>query len=417
MGTLAANVVLNKLNSMASSTLTLGSGSYDLLDSIDYSYVAKVVEKGINTLVTSKGLITDLGIGFGSGSNSIVTVKAESIRNFTADLGAGNDVLNIIGNVENASILFGQWLDDGSSTQAFVPQDSGSNRLDIRGDLGGGLGASANLFTDSEYSDGRSQITGDNGKDTVSISGEVQDTNFYLAGGNDSLLIGGASKDVYVNTGAGNDIVEFRGTTGNIIVQTDDGNDTVIFKQNLYGQISDVTSAVELGAGNDSLTLANGASYAEINTGSGKDTMRLTGTFDTTEFYLGDGVGDSISISSNSRFYDSNFGSINTVGDTLIVGSGSSWTNSDISFDSGKDSLVFGSNSSFIDSNISLGDNADTLVFGSNTIFDNTTIDLGNDNATDVLRFGSDFQYEDVTFVGYDSNIDRIYIGGELYLV
>jgi len=402
MGALAANVVLNKLNLMASSTLTLGSGSYDLLDSIDDSYVAKVVEKGINTLVTSKGLITDLGIDSGSIDNSIVTVKAASIENFTADLGAGNDVLNIIGNVENASILLGGQANKVEGVEDF--RLIGNNRLDIRG----------NLASDEKL--GRNQISGAAGKDTVSISGLVQDTNFYLAGGDDSLFIGGASKDVYVNTGSGNDIVEFRGTTENIIVQTDSGNDTVIFKQNLYGQISDVTSAVELGAGNDSLTLANGAFYAEINTGSGKDTMRLTGTFDTTEFYLGEGDGDSISISSNAKFYDSNFGSINTVGDTLIVGSGSSWINSDISFDSGKDSLVFGSNSSFIDSNISLGDNADTLVFGSNTMFDNTTIDLGNDNATDVLRFGSDFQYEDVTFVGYDSNIDRIYIGGELYL-
>jgi len=387
MGTLAANVVLNKLNLMASSTLSLGSSSYEFLDPI-----IKVVDKGSNTLLTSNDVIKDLGIGSGSSTNSIVTVKAASIENFTADLGAGSDVLNIIGNVTNASILFGD-----------LNTDTGNNRLDIRGDL-----------TSDENFD-RNQISGAAGNDSFKISGSVIDTNFYMAAGNDSLVIGAAAEDVYVNTGAGNDLVEFRGTTNKIIVQTDLGNDTVIFRNELIGEknYNDVTASVELGAENDSLTLANGASYAEINTGSGKDTMRLTGTFDTTEFYLGDGVGDSISISSNSRFYDSNFGSINTVGDTLIVGSGSWWTNSDISFDSGKDSLVFGSNSYFIDSNISLGDGADTLVFGSSTVFDDTTIDLGDDSDIDVLRFGSDFEYDNVTFVGYDSN-DIYYIGNTM---
>ena len=394
---------------MASSTLSLGSGSYSLLDSLEV--VGKVVQRGDNALVTSEGVITDLGIGSVSSVssiNSIVTVKAASIENFTADLGAGNDVLNIIGDVSNASILFGNLT------------SVGNNRLDIRGSLTSDSNVLSILDDPDSYykagsteeNIGRNQISGAAGKDTVSISGAVQDTNFYLAGGDDSLVIGGAAIDVYVNTGVGNDVVEFRGTTENIIVQTDLGNDTVIFRNELIGEnnYDDVTASVELGAGNDSLTLANGASYAEINTGSGKDTMRLTGTFDTTEFYLGEGNGDSISISSNSKFYDSNFGSINTDGDKLIVGSASLWDNSDISFGLGNDSLVFGSNSTFTDSRISLGAGADTLVFGLSTTFDNITIDLGDDSDIDVLRFASDFQYDGVTFVGYDSN-DIYYIG------
>ena len=402
---------------MSVSTLSLGSSTYELLDGLG----ATAVNKGSNTLISSKNVITDLGIDGFSQANSNLTIKAASIQNFTADLGAGNDVLNIIGNVDSASILFGN------------QSDTGNNRLDIRGDLTASSSVLADLDDPlSEYTDnynfetfgdviGRNQISGAAGNDSFTISGIVKDTNFYMAAGNDSLVIGGAAEDVYVNTGSGNDLVEFRGTTNNIIVQTDSGNDTIIFRNELIGKenYDDVTAAVELGAGNDSLTLANGASYAEINTGSGKDILRLTGDFTSTEFYLSDSVslntfGDSISISSNSEFYDSNFSSINTLGDTLIVGSYSSWNDSDINFADGNDSLVFGSNATFIDSRISLGDGADSLVFGSSTIFENTTIDLGEDDLVDVVRFSSQDDYNDVEFIGYD-DADIYYIGAVQY--
>ena len=409
---------------MPVSTLSLGSNAYQLLDGLDPTLDATVVAKGSNTLISSKNEIAELGIGTTvNQTNSNVTIKAENIKNFTADLGAGNDALNIIGNVDSASILF------GSQT------DKGNNRLDIRGDLTASSSVLADLEDPlSEYTDdvigsetfgdfiGRNQISGAAGSDSFKISGIVEDTNFYMAAGSDSLVIGGAAEDVYVNTGAGNDLVEFRGTTNNIIVQTDSGNDTVIFRNELEGK-GNVTAAVELGAGNDSLTLANGASYAEINTGSGKDILRLTGDFTNTEFYLsgtapGDSfpnTGDSISISANSTFYDSNFGSINTSGDTLIVGSNSLWVNSDINFGDGSDSLVFGSNATFTDSRISLGDGADTLVFGSNAIFDNTTIDLGDDGDMDVLRFSSQSDFERVVkFIGCD-NSDVYYIGSDIF--
>ena len=405
---------------MPVSTLSLGSNTYELLDGLG----ATAVTKGSNTLISSENVITYLGIGGDYQPISNVTIKAASIQNFTADLGAGSDALNITGNVDSASILFGN------------QSDTGNNRLDIRGDLTAGssvLGNLNNSYTDYSsptYGEviGRNQISGAAGNDSFKISGIVEDTNFYMAAGNDSLVIGGAAEDVYVNTGSGNDLVEFRGiTNNNIIVQTDSGNDTVIFRNELTGDISsnDATSAVELGAGNDSLTLANGASYAEINTGSGKDTLRLTGSFDNTEFYLSDSAypntsaspnnsGDSISISSNSMFYDSSFSSINTLGDTLIVGSNSGWNNSDIYFADGNDSLVFGSNATFTDSRISLGDGADTLVFGSSTIFSDTTIDLGGDDLIDVVRFSSQSDFDDVQFIGYDDN-DIYYIGAVQY--
>lgn len=394
---------------MPVSTLSLGSVSYQLLDDLG----ATAVIKGNNTLISSEYQIADLSIGNNSQTNSNVTIKAEGIQNFTADLGVGNDALNIIGDVENASILFGQWNPSTVDSSIFVPGDSGSNRLDIRGNLGD---------INSKPSD-RNQIAGAAGNDSFKISGSVVDTNFYMAAGNDSLIIGGAAVDVYANTGSGNDLVEFRGTTNNIIVQTDSGNDTVIFRNELIGEdnYDDVTAAVELGAGNDSLTLANGASYAEINTGSGKDILRLTGSFTNTEFYLSGpkdtlnlNTGDSISISSNSIFENSSFSSNNTLGDTLIVGSNSLWINSDIYFADGNDSLVFGSNATFTDSMISLGGGNDTLVFGSSTMFRDTTIDLGDDDFIDVVRFSSQDDYNDVEFIGYDDT-DIYYIGATQY--
>lgn len=166
--------------------------------------------------------------------------------------------------------------------------------------------------------------------------------------------------------------------------------------------------------------LAAGANGAEINTGSGFDTLRLAGSFTNTAFHL-DGVlegynfvgADSITVATQSYFEDTDFSSSNTSGDTLVVGSNTTWLDSNLYFGSGGDNLVFGSNTNFLSSEIpsviSLGSGADTLVFGSGSSF-NGAIDLGDDFGIDIIRFADDFDISGLTITGAGDG-DVLFIG------
>ena len=152
-----------------------------------------------------------------------------------------------------------------------------------------------------------------------------------------------------------------------------------------------------------------------VNTGSGSDTVRLSGFVGSTDFYLDgssgssqseDDEGDLLTLSNGTIFdnvsVSSSFSGID--GDTMVVGAQSLFEDSEFILSSGNDSLVFGSDFVDFGSYINLGSGADTVVFGSNALLDGTVIDLGSDNQEDLIRFDS---WED-----FDSNIDYITIEG-----
>jgi hypothetical protein len=173
--------------------------------------------------------------------------------------------------------------------------------------------------------------------------------------------------------------------------------------------------------------LSSGATYAEFNTGSGNDTVRLTGTFERSSFHL-DGArepidsvnfgifsgGDLITASSGTQFYNASFTSSNESGDTLLVGTGAIFSESEVFFGSGDDSISFGSGSSIFDATFSLGGGSDTLVFGSGSILDNVLIELGDDVDIDLVRFSDTVSLDGVTIRGAGTG-DILYIGADQY--
>jgi hypothetical protein len=166
--------------------------------------------------------------------------------------------------------------------------------------------------------------------------------------------------------------------------------------------------------------MQNGSYSAQINTGSGLDTLRLTGDFESTDFHLdgldslaqpgSDDGGDLLTLSAGTDFYDVSLTSSNADGDTMIVGARSRFDDSSFVFGAGADSLVFGSG--FIDeySLLDLGAGADTVVFGSGSFLDGTTIDLGGDNDADLIRFSTFEELKFVTIEGAGEN-DVLFIG------
>ena len=396
---------------MPASTLALGQSSYELLD-IDTGSTAEnvsVSKRGASALIRSNepgnAPIENFGIGFKSDniSDSVTNDNINilgNLNNFTANTGSGRDALNINGNLNDVQLI----LDD---------QDSGkeqfNDRLYIRGDV---------KSSDSNNSNFRNGIWTGGGNDTVRISGQVTDTNVHLGDGNDSLLVDGSSERFYVNGEQGRDYIELRDPANDAIIQAGDDNDTVVLRGNLFGtgnsEISKSdyrTAAVDLGAGNDSLVLGGGSENAQINTGSGSDTVRLFGFVGSTNLYLdgssqSENDGSDLLIISDGTIFDNislSSSSNGTDGDTMVVGARSNFYNSEFLLGAGNDSLLFGSDFFDLDSTIDLGSGSDTVIFSSAS-FDGTVIDLGSDNQADLIRFDS---LED-----YNSDFSKITIKG-----
>lgn len=387
---------------MPASTLALGSSYYELLDQVSVS------QSGKSTLIrntNADGIAPIEGLGI-AGTSGIENVSLRgNVEDLFVNLGGSRDTLNVLGDIENAQILLDEEL-NGAEVSG-----QGNDLLNISGSLTSSQGS-----TNSIWAGG--------GNDTIRIAGLVENTQIHLGSGDDSLVIGDNASDVYVAGAGGLDYIEFRGMATDVIVNLGDDSDTVVFRQEFAGDSFDddifATAAVELGGGNDSLILSSGARNAEINTGSGNDTVRLTGTFDSASFHL-DGTlesnligGDLITASSGTQFYNTSFTSFNLNGDTLLVGTGAGFLDSEIFFGSGDDSISFGSGSSIFDATFSLGGGADTLVFGSGSILGNVLIELGDDYDIDLVRFSDTVSLDGVTIRGAGTG-DILYIGADQY--
>ncbi len=465
---------------MASATLSLGSAGYDLLEAISSPADSQLsVKKSGNAhqikstttdntieglgIITSealdqvdpdfeswerKGGSTDQNSFFGKDNVNIFA----NVSDFQAALGSFADTLNIFGDVSGSTIE----LDSSDTVGNF------NDILNIQGSL---------KSIDGDLNSVDNEIYAGSGNDTIRIAGSAENANIFLGFGNDSLVISGAATNVDVKGDEagfinGNDYIEFRAAATDVRVQSGGGNDTVIFSKGLDSSSLDLTSdstyssdyslstpltglsAVELGSGNDSLVLGKGTySDASFNTGSGTDTVSIgSGSFTNVKFQLDgnwdtdyegyegsednnasnfDG-GDKLTTAANSWFTSSEFSSNNSLGDTLVFGSGNIFSDTNVYLGQGNDSIVFGGGSSFANylatnSTISTGFGADTIVFGSSSIFNgNFNLDLGNDDAVDVVRFGVNNQFlpNDLTsefrIIGAGDN-DMLFVGAQAY--
>ena len=454
---------------MASATLSLGSAGYDLLEAITSSSDSQLNVKrsgnahqirstqqdntidglGLTTGLLEQSADDDWTRKAGSTATTQQTILNSSnvnifanVSDFQAALGSNADTLNIFGNVI------------GSTIELDSPDTSGifNDILNIQGSL---------TSIDGDLTSVNNEIYAGDGNDTIRIAGSAQNANIFLGFGNDSLVISGAATNVDVKGDEkyglnGTDYIEFRDAAKDVRVQSGGGGDTLIFSKGLDSSSQDLgsdstysesystpltgLSAVELGSGRDSLVLGKG-SYrdATFNTGSDADTVsigggdftnvkfQLDGNWDT-DSYGGneenfDG-GDKLTTAANSWFTSTEFSSNNSLGDTLVFGSGNIFDNTSFYLGQGNDSIVFGSGSIFnnysaTDSTISTGYGADTIVFGSSSSFNgNLTLDLGNDGFSDVVRFGVNNEFSPNTsefrIIGADES-DMLFVGAVAY--
>ena len=231
--TLSISGSVSKLNyrgGVDSDTVTLGATSESRFWMGD----------GTNTL--SLGSSSSVGYSGGTGTDTI-TIKGNVNNNSTFNIGSGDNSIKITGNAEQT------WIGVSNNDQGFA--QSGNDTVTIGGNfIGKGTGSEViNLGA---------------GRDSVTISGKLQDSNIQMGDDNDSVTI--------------------RGTIdGSNIIDAGKGDDVIT----VTSQINSRNTQLIGGEGDDTFTVQyfRGDNNNAVSGGTGKDTLNITGN--NNQFIVG----------------------------------------------------------------------------------------------------------------------------------
>ncbi|MEH8125906.1 calcium-binding protein, partial [Gallibacterium anatis] len=257
--------------------------------------------KGLNPNETNMGNAKEIGtrIDLGNGENTL-SISGSVLR------------LNYLGGTDSDTVTLGAtsesrfWMGDGTNTLSL-----GSNSSSIG-------------------------YSGGTGTDTITINGSVNNNStFNIGSGNNSITITGNAEQTWI------------GVSNNDQGFAQSGNDTVTIGGSLTGKGIE-TEVINLGAGQDSVTISGELRESLIRMGDGNDSITIRGiTYDSNR--IDAGKGDDVITVTNQ---------INSTNTHLIGGEGNDTftvqyfrgdNNNAVSGGTGKDTLnITGNNNQFI---------------------------------------------------------------------
>ena len=193
------------------------------------------------------GLSNGSSLELGDGNDSVIIRELTSA---TISTGAGNDTVEITQGEDDLR------YDAVLNGKIFMGEGNDALTISHSGDVV--PYTVAQIYTDRDSPDGPAY----NGDDEVTINGDFYGS-IYTDGGNDSVLIRGESGS-YWDPSSG---AVFK------TIDLGDGNDTLT----VLGDLNNVT--VDTGSGNDVLNVGS-VSYSDITLGSGNDILRINGSPD-----------------------------------------------------------------------------------------------------------------------------------------
>ena len=375
---------------MASSTLSLGSSAYELLEALDPSKSsddAKIRDRGngnVDLLSATNGAL----IGDSTATGNGIGIQAAALSN-------GMDV-KVFGASDELKFTAADVVADGTESGSDAAADKvrlfgNAEKLELQ--TGGGADNIAALrdATNAKISTG-------SGDDTLRIGGKADGSLISTGTGDDNILVGRASDGIDIVAGAGDDTVTFNNkftTSGTLRTESyDDGTGGTATTQ--------FSNLIDLGAGNDQLTArdgieATGVARYRVAAGEGNDTITFGANSDSEGVDLLTQAGsDSIVLGQSITDSTINFGAdtnSSNLGDTLVLGSGGSMINTTItSGNAGGDSLVMGGYVSYDNSTFTsqFGSGADNIDFSNGTAdFAGSLWNLGGGNDTLTLNGSS----------------------------
>ena len=388
--------------SMHNSTISLGAGNDEVTMSSVYS---GNLYGFIQTTLYGKSIL-DTGAG-----DDKVTLKGNvtgtNKKNMSAvNLGAGQNILNVEGNLAYATIAGGAGKDivsiigenggtygvDGTATlqpaqisYATINLGAGDNELAI-GDVAGEQNGAGSEIT-------YSSVTLGAGNDTAQIIGHLDSSTIKDAGGNNAITLSSTTAEGIILTnssvtlGSGHDTLQIlaSGTDGKAIfgssgVSTGAGDDLVEIAGDVHSQVAKAVN-INLGAGNNTLTIDGDVgfmtylvdrdnytwaspttnNYVTITGGAQSDDIAVTGTISGATVNAGAG-NDSVTIGK-------------TLGDKAILAGGK-----------GKDTLnVAGIATEVMTDQYLLDTSSTTLVGSSGKISGFEVLDVGSNDGLSTL--------------------------------
>jgi Ca2+-binding RTX toxin-like protein len=293
----AGDDIVNILNlqTLQQAAINLGDGN-DQLNVTGTDGLVKVVAGfGADTLLLN-GVSTQISDAGGNNLINIDNHELITVANNIVRLGAGDDVLNL--------------SSDGTSSLSL---GDGNNQLEI---IGNGVN-SVSAGVDNDYvlilGDSTNKLNLGAGDNLIDIQGNTSNTittgvgndvihvqngdNIIRAGDGDNFITLGVGTQNIV-TGSGNDKIEL--SSGNVTLNSGAGNDEVKLNQTVAS-----INTLNLGVGDDVLTLNGACGSSTINGSTGNDNFNIQ----NSAVKLSDGGGDNRLYIDNSAM----IGDINTI--------------------------------------------------------------------------------------------------------
>ena len=283
----------------------------------------------------------------------------------------------------------------GLTTNLFASLGQGSDTLSLRG-----TAESAQILLD-DSPERAGYVPSLSGNDQFTASSLTGNSYVWAGGGDDTIRVTGSADGALFDLGDGNDVLRVSGSSAGLNVAAGAGDDSLQFNGGV-GSADGSTSRIDAGAGNDTVVINGGVVNTDVFLGLGNDSLVVRGGGEA--FGVDADVGsDTIALSGD--FTDAYLGLGG--GDRVRVDGSFSGS---VESTSSADTLVFGSYSNVSSSVFAMGDGNDSLVFGA--VLADTLIDLGAGD--DTIVFGAYSAMLETTLDLSGGGADQIYLATDL---
>ena len=223
--------------------------------------------RGNNTLNVATNI--DLSTVQAGNGNDTVNVGNYITKNSVVNLGDGNNKLKVGTNIDHSSVTTGSG-DDVVEVGGYILNASGKI-VGTNEEYGLNLGDGDNKLTVGNYIKGSIVTTG-SGDDMVTVGNYITNSTVSLGDGDNTLTVKSwVNGNTKITSGKGVDTINIDGDFDNSSLATGAGNDKVT----IDGSVKNGSSLIDLGDGNDTITVGNIES-GKIDGGAGHDVLSIT---------------------------------------------------------------------------------------------------------------------------------------------
>jgi Ca2+-binding RTX toxin-like protein len=319
-----------KILGLANSTLSLGNGNNTILAQDGNHKIT--TGSGNDNITLGAGIST---ISSGDGDDSVTIATTQNTNNYTINLGAGNDSLQLNGN---------------GGELARVSSSSGNDQINInniRSQITLSSGDNTVNLNNSQLSGESNVINTGAGNDMIAVKSNGSNT-INVGNGTNQITLSGNSSNT-VTSGSGNDVI--KSYAGSLTLNSGAGDDVLEITSN---EAQDKLT-LNLGDGNDTVKITATGAATTIANNYGDDSYDLTGT----QVKLSDTLGNmTLALNNQQLTNDMNTITTGTGNDNISISSNGSNT---INAGNGNNQIILSGNSK---DNITSGSGDDVILAG-----------------------------------------------------